>query len=199
MLDLDERIALVCALLALLVLAAEQRSVFATVLAACGIAALVGGGGVPHHHRMGRSGAEHYHEPGWHRPPEPRFAEAEGSKTDMMEDEPHLVDEGAPDPAPEAPEPAPTPTPTPAPAPDVVDDDDPWRDPQLFIADHVGALPYARFMRFTPDLQGLAHPRVGPPPFASRGRDRLARIVPIPTQSGYRDRTGQMSRFNYLH
>lgn len=70
------------------------------------------------------------------------------------------------------------------------------RDPQLFIADHVGTLPYARFMRYTPDLQGLGQPRAAPPP--SRGRDRLARIVPVPTQSGYRDRTGQVSRFSHL-
>lgn len=76
------------------------------------------------------------------------------------------------------------------------DDDDPWRDPQLFIAEHVGTIPYARFMRQTPDLQGLGHPRNAPPP--SRGRDRLARIVPIPTQSGYNNRPFSNSKFAHL-
>ena len=195
----EERLALVCALLAVLLLAVRARTL--AVLAACGgILFLVL---APPPLRCAacraRRSPEHYPQGG-----EAVVDNKEDNKASATMAPPS--DPQVKTPVPAAPPLVPPPVavvPAVADGTTTTDDRPPEEDVdddelQLFIADHVGTLPYARFMRQTPALdgQGLMQQRTAPPP--PRGRDRLARIVPIPTQSGYNNRPFSNSKFAHL-
>lgn len=194
----EERLALACALVAGLLLAGGRRlRRFAVAVAVVGLAALLWPS------RSCAAGCSCRHRSRSNTAPWREYFEKDTMAT-------------TPTPTPPPP-PPPTPTPTPPAATPVAAEDpmpvDEEEDPRhdvsdhtewvenpeyygLFIAEHSGAPTYAKIAR-GPNLQELGRSRLGPPP-GPRGRDRLSRIVPQITHSGYRDKTGQMSRFSHL-